>query len=153
MAAVEILALPGLDDEEVDRRVGGLVDDEMAMRRLVDWPPEAFGLVLIAHNWNKLTLPSTFTAKSKAGRWSEFPFKCEPIFADSLEIGQQLLHDGDREIFKNVAARGAMLNTINNALEQGSDLDGGVLSGPALIGIPAEVYTLPKKTFWQNLFK
>ena len=151
-AAIDILALPSLDEEETDRRVLELVDDETTMRRLVDWPPEAFGLVAIAHNWKKVIRPSTFLARNKAGEWTDFPFRCEPIFVDSLEIGQRLFLDGNQETFRNVALRGSMLNTIDRALRQGSELDGAVLSGPALIGIPAEIYTLPKKTFWQNLF-
>lgn len=151
IAAIEILGLDTIDDDGIDSRISKLVSDPITVRRLADWPPEAFGLVLISHGW-KVNPPTTFTALDAKKRSVEFPLDREPIFAESVTIAQDMYHIGPRETFKVVSLRSAMLNTVNNALNSGADIDGGTLSGPALIGIPAEVYQLPKRSFWQKIF-
>lgn len=150
LAAIEILGIESLDDDEVDAQISNLVNDPMTVRRLVDWPPEAFGLVLISHGW-KINLPTTFTAFDARQRSIEFRFDREPIFAASLLIAQEMYHNGPRDIFKTVSLRSAMLDTVISALNAGASVDGATLSGPALIGIPAEVYQLPKTSFWQRI--
>ena len=151
IAAVKILGTENIDDDEIDLRIAKLVDDPMTVRRLADWPPEAFGIVLISHGW-KVNLPTTFAAMDAKGRSIEFNFDREPLFAESVLIAQDMFHNGPRDIFQNVSTRGAMLATVNNALHSGASIDGGTLSGPALIGIPAETYQLPRKTLWQRMF-
>lgn len=151
IAAIEILGMDNIDDDEIDVRISKLVDEPITVRRLADWPPEAFGLVLISHEWN-VNLPTTFTALDARKRSVEFTFDREPIFAESVTIAQDMYHNGPRDTFKAVSLRSAMLNTVNNALNSGVDIDGGTLSGPSLIGIPAEVYQLPKRSFWQKIF-
>ena len=151
IAAIEILGNESIDDDEIDARISNLVSDPMTVRRLADWPPEAFGLVLISHGW-QIHLPTTFTALDKRERSIEFHFDREPIFAASLIIAQEMYHNGPRDIFRIVSLRSAMLNTVNSALNAGASVDGGTLSGPALIGIPAEFYQLPKRSFWRRIF-
>lgn len=151
LAAIEILGADNIGAAEIDSRVSTLVNDPLTIRRLVDWPPEAFGLVLISHAW-KVNLPKTFTAFDSRRRPKEFSFDCEPVFAASVVIAQEMYHNGPRDLFKAVSLRSAMLGTINNALESGASVDGGTLSGPCLIGIPAETYQLPKNSFWKRLF-
>lgn len=143
-AAIELLADPCLVDDGLERRASELHDDPMTIRRLLDWPPEAFGLVLIGHKWS-ITLPQTFFVKDARNRPREFPFTAEPIFAQCAELASKMLHNvDDRERFTAIASRGAMLNTIYNAIEAGSKIDRCILAGPLLIGIPAEVYTSRK---------
>jgi len=144
IAAVSIIGSENIDDEEIDLRISKMVDDPATVRRLVDWPPEAFGIVLISHGWN-VKLPTTFSAFDSNGRSIKFNFDREPLFAASVLIAQGMFHNGPREIFQNVSTRGAMLQTLNKALLAGADVDGATLSGPALIGIPSETYQLPPK--------
>lgn len=65
---------------------------------------------------------------------------------DAIQIAQRIYHEGPAEVFKNIAVRSSMTNTINNALNGGATLEGAVLSGPALFGISAEVYPTPPKS-------
>ncbi|MFO1041111.1 MAG: hypothetical protein U0941_04950 [Planctomycetaceae bacterium] len=151
MASIQILGVEDIDDCEIDERISKLVNEPITIRRLVDWPPEAFGLVLISYAW-KVNLPKTFSAFDARRRPIEFPFECEPVFTASVAIAQEMYHNGPRELFKAVAIRSSMLRTIDNALNSGASVDGGTLSGPALIGIPAETYQLPRRPFWKRLF-
>jgi hypothetical protein len=41
--------------------------------------------------------------------------------------------------------------TVNKALNQGVSLDGATLSGPALVGIPAELYLPKPPSLWQRI--
>ena len=139
-AAIELLADASLVDDEVEKRAASLHEDALMVRRLIDWPPEAFGLILIGHKWS-LTLPQTFFANDERGLTREFPFSAEPLFAACAEIATQMIHNkNDRDRFTAIASRGAMLDTIHNAVESGSRIEGCVLFGPMLLGIPAEIY-------------
>jgi hypothetical protein len=151
-AAIFIIGTPEIEDEQIEKDVHALVDDDMAARRLIDWIPEAFGMVLVSHLSNKIVLPKTFSARSTNGKWFEMPFEVEPIFVVTLKMAQTIYHEGPRDVFRNVSRRSSMTNTVNNALNSGASLDGGCLSGPALIGIPADVYPLPPISFWRRLF-
>lgn len=149
-AAIDLLADPSLFDDELEKRAASLHHDAMTIRRLIDWPPEAFGLVLIGHQWS-LTLPKTFFANDKRGRRREFPFTAEPIFTTCVDIASQMIHEeGERHRFTAIASRGAMVDTIHNAVEAGSRIDDCVLFGPTLLGIPAEIYrsALPSPFGW-----
>lgn len=151
-SAISIIGTQGIEDDQIERDVRALVDDDMSARRLIDWIPEAFGIVLVSYISNKIVLPKTFSAKSAAGKWVEIPFEKEPIFAEALKMAQTIYHEGPKDIFQNVSFRSSMTNTVDNALNSGASLDGAYLSGPALIGIPAEVYPIVTKSFWRRLF-
>ena len=150
--AIAIISKDTLTEDEMDSHVLNLVEDEITMRRLVDWPPEAFGIFLIAQKFQEIILPTTFSARQENKEWIEFPFKCEPIFVDSLDIAKTMYVNGPADAFETLALRSSTVQTINNALLKGASIDGATLSGPALIGIPAGIYDLPKKTLWQKLF-
>jgi hypothetical protein len=151
-AAIAIIGTSEVDDEQIERDVRALVSDDMTARRLIDWIPEAFGIVLVSHISNKIILPKTFSAKTAAGKWIQLPLQTEPIFVTALQIAQTMFHEGPKEVFQNVSLRSAMTNTVNDALNSGASLDGGCMSGPALIGIPADVYPSPPMSFWRRLF-
>jgi hypothetical protein len=141
-----VMSLLGSDDiaeEDIEASVFAYTKDSMLARRLIDCIPEAFGIILIGHMSINLNLPKTFSAKAKNGQWLEFEFNVEPIFVDAIKIAAEMFHTGPRSVFKNIASRSAMVNTVNRALNQAQSLNGATLSGPALIGIPAEIY-LPK---------
>jgi hypothetical protein len=139
-SAISIIGTTGIADDVIERDVRAVVADDMTARRLIDWIPEAFGLVLVSHISSKLVLPTTFSAQSREGEWRDFNLVLESIFVSALLIAQKMFHNGPREIFRNVSERSSMTSTVNNALNAGVNLDGAQLSGPALIGIPAEVY-------------
>lgn len=148
----KVAALLGASDitsEEIESSVAAQVNDLVTTRRLIDWIPEAFGIVLVSH-MGKLTLPTTFRAKNSHDQWIELPFSSEPIFASSLRLAQEMYHNGPREAFKNIASRSAMVAVINNALNAGGSIDGASLSGPAMLGIPAEFYLPKKMSFWSR---
>ncbi len=137
---IAIIGTDGITDDEIETKVAALFPDPMSARRAIDWLPEAFGLLLIGH-MAKVTLPKTFSARSKHGQWVEFAFDAEPIFKDALRLGAQMYQSGPRGLFTAVALRSSLVAAVNQALNAGSSLDGAALSGPALIGIPAEVYS------------
>jgi hypothetical protein len=146
--AISIIGADDTDDEKIERDVRAIVVDDMTARRLIDWIPEAFGIVVVSHISSKIIFPTTFSAKFAASDWVELPLRKEPIFAATLQIAQAMFHSGPRELFQKVSFRSSTLDTVNNTLNAGAtleSLDGARLSGPALIGIPAEVYIgLPK---------
>jgi hypothetical protein len=149
---VAILGAEGITESEVEARVAALVQDKMVARRLIDWIPEAFGLILVSHI-GKFNLPTSFSAKAADGRWIEFEFKSEPIFGEALQLGAEIYHAGPRSLFSNIAMRSSMVAVVNNALNAGGSLEGSALSGPALIGIPAETYGHQRPFSWRRLFR
>jgi hypothetical protein len=136
---IALLGSDGITEDEVEAGVAAFAQDPMTARRLIDWIPEAFGLVLVSH-LGKILPPKTFGAKASDGKWVEFDLKAEPIFIDTLSLAIEVYHSGPRSTFSNIALRSSMLGAVNEALNAGVSIDGAVLSGPALIGIPAEVY-------------
>lgn len=151
--AVAIIGTTGITKDEIEAQVLALVSDAMAARRLIDFIPEAFGLVLLSHLPAKLQLPDSFHARDAGGEMQTFNLNAEPVFIAAVQIGQRIYHEGQAELFQNVSLRSSMVNSVNNALNAGSRLENLVMSGPAFLGIPAEVYpTPPKKSFWRRLF-
>jgi hypothetical protein len=148
--AMSILVAVGATETEVEARVLAETQDPMLARRLIDWIPEAFGFVLISH-MDGIGIPETFSAKSAHGAWKEFPLTTEPVFVCALRVAQQMYHDGPRNDFERLAVRSSMLAVVNQALNNGSSIRGGQLSGPALIGIPAEVYEAQPSSLWGRL--
>lgn len=149
---IAIIGADGISDEEVEARVLALAKEPMLARRLIDWVPEAFGIVFVPH-LAEVKLPTTFSVKSNRGEWVEFKFQVEPIFPIAVRIGMDMFHSGSRNTFKNVVLRSAMIDAVNKALNQGDSIDGATLSGPALIGIPAEIYQPQPPSLWQRLFR
>jgi hypothetical protein len=138
-SAVAILGMNDISEAEIERQICSLTNDPMVARRLIDWIPEAFGMVLIPHV-AAVILPTTFKAKSKAGDWIELDFALEPIFFDAIQIGSEMFHSDSRITFSNIVLRSATVGAVNKALNQGYSLDGVTLSSIAMIGIPAELY-------------
>jgi hypothetical protein len=149
--AITLLAKEDLDEETLESRMLEIAGDAMLARRLIDWIPEAFGRVAIVHI-GKVRLLEEFQARDAAGKWHEIPMKAEPIFAASLVEATDMFHSGPRDMHLRVAMRSACLNSVNNALNGGAKIDGCIISGPALIGIPAEVYGRERKPFWKRLW-
>jgi len=141
-----------LNQGSEEAAIAELVRSEMAMRRIVDWVPEAFGIFFIAQQFPKIILPTTFSAQKQDGNWQEYPFKCEPVFVTSLDIAKEIYTKGPSQVFESITLRSSMVGTVNKSLESDVCLDNAVLSGPALLGIPADTYTLPKRSIWKKLF-
>ncbi len=149
--AVQILGTEGISEDDIEAQIAVLVSDPMEARRLIDWIPEAFGIVLVAH-LGDLVLPKQFSALNAKGKEQLFPFTSEPIFLLALQMAQVAYHNGPSKSFQNVAFRSSTVRSVDNLLSAGGSLDGAVCSGPALIGIPAEVYSAHTKPFWRRLF-
>ena len=96
-------------------------------------------MVLIGR-MNLVQLPRTFSARATDGSWHEFPFSADPIFALAGQLAIETYQNGPRELFGPLATSSSMVDAVNKALNAGEDLQGAVLSGPALIGVPAENY-------------
>lgn len=147
-----IVGAEGFNDEQLEARLVAFVRDPMLARRLMDWLPEAFGMVLVSH-MDTVSLPTTFSAKNNRGDWVEFDLTVEPIFASAIRLATHMLHNGPRDTFSNIALRSAMVEAANRALNAGESLKGASLSGPALTGIPAETYLSPCPSIWRKLFR
>jgi hypothetical protein len=149
--AIAILGSEQITNEGIESKVAALVSDSMTARRLIDWIPEAFGIVLVSH-MAKVVLPTKFSAKSSNGRWEDFKFEREPIFTSSIIAAQHIYHNGPRYLFQNIAVRSSTFKCANQLLNAGESLEGAAVGGPALIGIPAEVYHEKSTSFWRKLF-
>lgn len=139
--------------EEIESEVRSMVTDEMTVRRLIDWIPEVVALVIVAHI-SDLKLPSTFSATTANGGWAELAFDSEPIVAFAFTVASDAIHSGRKQQALRVASRSATMAVVNRTLDAGhtlEDLRGGSLSGPAMIGIPAEIYAPRKPSIWQRL--
>jgi hypothetical protein len=147
----EVLGTDGISEEEIESKVFAFAQDSILARRLIDWLPEAFGIIFIPHI-ARVNLPTTFSAKSKDGKWIEFKFCVEPIFEGAVRLGMEMYHSGPRSTFSNIVSRSSTVNAVNQALNQGDTIEGATLSGPALIGVPAEVYMPQVKPLWRQIF-
>ncbi len=138
-----ILGQPELSTDEIETQVLALAGgDAMLARRLIDVVPEGFGLVLVSHikSAKTMQLPTEFAVQDAAGEWVGFPFAREPIFIAAVLAAQAMFHTGPRPAFQTVTDRSALLNTVNDALNQGGSLEGATLGGPSFLGIPAAIY-------------
>jgi hypothetical protein len=150
--SILIMGRSGIGQDEIEAEVLAIAGDKMLARRLIDCIQEAFGLVLVSHMSSELILPTNFSAKTEKGEWLQFKWAVEPVFIAGFEAGQRIFHNGPWDVFQNIALRSAMLNTVNNLLNAGGEIEGAVLSGPAMLGIPAEIYPKPKKSLLDRFF-
>jgi hypothetical protein len=149
-AAIEIIGKEGVSDEQIEERVLALAKDAMLARRLIDWLPEILGAVAVGH-MGKVNFVDTFSAKNKQGKWKSIPMKAEPIFVEGIKLAQAAWHQGWTKAHERVAFRSAIMKSVGNLLDSGQSLDGATTSGPALIGIPAEIYR-SEVPFLQRVF-
>jgi hypothetical protein len=151
-----LLGDESLSSDQMEAAVLAMAGDAMVATRLIDWVPEATGLLLIRHIAN-VHLPSDFSAKRADGQWVRIPMNREPIVGRAIDMASIMFHSDERPLVIRVASRGAMMDAVNRALHGGSslrELDGTNLSGPTLIGIPAEVYLPPAEpSFLSRLFR
>jgi hypothetical protein len=147
---ISVLGQPGISPDEVEREVLRLAADPMMARRLIDWVPEAFGLVLVSHI-GKVQFGNTFSALDQRGKWITIDVSREPIFAAALKPATVMFHSGPRDVFESIATRSSTLACVNSALNAGASIENAHLSGPALIGIPAEVYVSRRQSWWRRL--
>lgn len=150
--AARIIGAKDADNSAIEEGVRALVGDAMAARRVIDWLPEAFALVLIPHVAS-VDLPTTFSARNKKGKWETFGMDAEPILRGAICLGSHIYRHGPREMFSNIVSRSALLAVVDQALNGAGDITGATLSGPALIGVPAEVYLPSTRPFWKKLFR
>ena len=144
-ATITLLGDPETSLADLERRVLGLTEDAMLARRLIDWIPETFGIVLVSH-MGKVAFSRTFSAKNQKGKWVEINMNSEPIHSSAMRAALEMLHSRSRESFERIATRSSILAVVNKALNAGESIDGMTLSGPSFIGIPAEVYVRPQKS-------
>jgi len=129
-----LVADRALSEVEREQRALAIAGSPELARRALDWLPEAFGLVAIAH-MDGVELPSTFSAKRLDGSWQEFPLSAEPLFAQAVKLAMR------SPDFKRVAEQSGCIEAVNKALNAGDDLKGARISGPAILGVPAEAYS------------
>lgn len=149
----QVIALMGraeVSDDQLEIEVAQLVSEKITVRRLIDWIPEAFGMVLLSQ-LDGIHLPTSFQAKDAFDKWHSVDFKAEPVYGLAYEQGMKMHKQGPAKVFETISFRSSTVNSVNNALNAGASLKNLVLSGPALIGIPFEIYPAPK-SFWKRLF-
>lgn len=147
-----VIGAEGASEAEIESGVLALVQDPLLARRLIDWMPEAFGMVLVSH-MDAVALPTGFFAKNDRGDWVEFDLRAEPIVASAIRLALHLYHNGPRNTFSNIAVRSSVICSVNRALNDGASLKDATLSGPSMMGIPAETYLSPKPSIWRKLFR
>jgi hypothetical protein len=150
--AAAIVGANDATEEAIDAQVHALLGDRLLARRVIDWLPEAFALVLIP-NITSVKLPTTFSARTRNGSWIEFRFDAEPIIQSAIHLGADMYVSGPRDLFRNVVNRSSLLAVVDKALNGKHDLKGVALSGPALIGVPAEVYLPQSRSLWGRLVR
>jgi hypothetical protein len=133
------LAGSDLSPDDFEATAVQLVGEADVARRVIDWLPEAFGIVLVSH-MGSITLPSTFMARDSLGSWIEIPLSNDPIFGQTLKLAQHMYDHGPREIFSALALRSSSVAAVNQALNAGESIDGSVLSPPSMLGLAAETY-------------
>ncbi|WP_242166500.1 hypothetical protein [Lysobacter sp. M15] len=133
------LAASGLAPDEYEAATLQIVGEPDLARRVIDWLPEAFGMVLVSH-MGAVTLPTTFMAQNSSGSWVEVPFSKDPVFGNALKLAQSMYHHGPREVFSALALRSSAVDAVNRTLNAGDSIDGAVLSPPTMLGIAAETY-------------
>jgi hypothetical protein len=148
--AIEILGTDNISEDEIEKQVGELTTDPMEARRLIDWIPEAFGMVLVAQHGVRTF--RTFSAKNAQGKWKSIPVAQEPIFAAAVIHAQSMFHGEPHTAFENIANRSAEVSSASEMLSAGKSLAGAVSSGPELLGIPAEIYGDVKEGLGKRLF-
>lgn len=139
LSTIGELAVSGLTPEEYESAVAVLTGDPGLARRIIDWLPEAFGLILLSH-MGDITLPKTFRAKDRAGEWVEIPLVQEPVLADALEFASLTYHKGPKSLFSGLALQSAVVDSVNQALDAGESLAGARLGPIAMPGLSAEIY-------------
>lgn len=123
-----------LTEIERESRAYSIAGSRQLAQRALDWLPEAFGLVALSRI-EGLDMPASFSAKSRSGTWHEFPLSAEPLYAQAIALTR------DPEVpFRAVAEQSSCVNAVDNALNSGVSVQGAKVSGPALVGIPAEAY-------------
>jgi hypothetical protein len=151
----ELLGNESLSEAQIESVVLGMVEDTVVARRLIDWVPEVTAMVLVRHVAN-VRLPDEFSARRADGHWIRIPMSREPVVRLAVEMASMLFHSDERPRAIRIASRSSTMNTVNRALHEGNslgDLDGAELSGPALIGIAAEVYVPPAPSLFARLFR
>ena len=133
------LAVSGLTTEKYENAVADLAGDPDLARRIIDWLPEAFGLILVGHMAD-ITLPKTFMAKDRSGEWMEIPFSKELVFGDALEFASLTYHNGPKHLFSGLAAQSSVVDAVNKALNAGESLTGARLGPIKMAGLSAETY-------------
>lgn len=134
-----ILTLDNLSQQERSQRMLDCAGDSLLVKRAADWLPEAFGWVLLSH-MPDVRVPTTFRVRDSDGRWHEHEFSKEPMFRDAVLLASKMAHSGSGGLFEKLALRSSMLSAVNSALNEGADIEGAAISGPAFVNLPAEIY-------------
>src|SRR5579862_711542 len=144
LRVVDIIgARPSITDDEI---VASLVRDganKVDAELLVRFVPCAMSFALLK-KMGVSEFPSTFCVKNdEDSKWIEFPLASEHYFMAALGVGHEIVTNGyteriNKETYSAVVGRSAEIGAVNNLLNSGAQLAGGVLAHPCLIGISAE---------------
>lgn len=133
-----LVADRSLAESERESQASLIAGSQVLAWRALEWLPEAFGLVALGRI-EGLKLPTTFSARRRDGAWQEFPLSAEPLFAQAIALAV------DPDVpFKAIAEQGSCVNAVDNALNAGASVHGAIISGPALVRVPAEAYLPPR---------
>lgn len=132
------LSVSDVTESEYKRLAADVVGDPHLARRIIEWLPEACGLMLIGH-MDGVGLPTTFEARDRAGEWKSFPLSRDPIVADALEFASRIIHDGPTYLFEGLAMQIVVLGRMDRALNAGESLEGTILPPPRMRSVYAEM--------------
>lgn len=138
----DLLVLEGLSEAETLKMVSTLVGELTLAKRAMEWLPEAFGYIVVSRIPGVM-LPKTFHVKDADGAWYELPFEVEPLAREAIALGAEVSDSGLADVFAKIALRSSILMAVNSALNSGAEISGCRISGPAFIGLSAEIYLRP----------
>ncbi|MCM0148647.1 hypothetical protein KCN56_08740 [Photobacterium galatheae] len=94
--------------------------------RISAFLPSAFGRIALSHKFN-LGFPDTYRVN---GKEDEYSYKEEPIYKLGIEMASEVYHNEPElaEVFNSIVTRSSEFNAINNALNDGFDIEGGNFS-------------------------
>lgn len=136
---VRIMADDGLSEAERNQKVLDCVGDPGLAKRAVEWLPEAFGWVLLSRVPD-VRVPRTFHVRDTKGGWHEYDFSAEPLFREAVLLANEMAGPGAKGLFEKLALSSSLVASLNAALNAGADIRGAVVSGPAFVNLPAEIY-------------
>lgn len=135
---VALMAQEGNSYDRTLQLVSSLVGDDTLALRVVEWLPEAFGYAVVSRIPG-LTLPKTFQVKNAQGHWQQLPLADEPLWAEMVSFAESAFSTELDAAVADIALRSSMLDVVNAALNFGADLSGAAISGPAFVGLRAEI--------------
>lgn len=150
LRAIDVMATCIADgtDEVASLRAAGFAAPEA--RVIADVFPEAFAAPAMEDLG--VIISDTASARNSTGQWTPFSLADCSIYRAALAISREHRSVGtlEQSVYRAIAERSALVNTVNKALNAGADVRGGTLS-VTLIG--ATIEDLADRPWYSRLWR